>query len=191
MSQVAHADNSDCHAVMEATEAMRLLRLVGLSMETRGWGATGEVAGEDWLEEGAEDDLSTTGLGKGHPENEDELESVVEREPVNGVHSALENCQEGVDNPISQPLGIIARLRSEQSLEGVVGWDGEADGLDEEVGGDVEEDQEEVQGSEAEDDVDLWHIGLLFEVVEGRVFGELTVQLVDVVLRTILEGRHC
>jgi hypothetical protein len=60
MSQLVHADISNWHAVTEATEAMHLLRLVGLSMETRGWGAIGEVAGEDWLEEGAEDNLSTT-----------------------------------------------------------------------------------------------------------------------------------
>jgi hypothetical protein len=45
---------------MEATVAMHLLRLVGLGVEARRWGAVGEVAGEDWLEEGAEDDLSAT-----------------------------------------------------------------------------------------------------------------------------------
>jgi hypothetical protein len=41
--------------------ALHLLRLIGLSVKAGGWGAAGEVAGEDWLEEGAEDDLGTAG----------------------------------------------------------------------------------------------------------------------------------
>ena len=32
------------------------------------------------------------GLGKGHPEDEDELEDVVEWEPVNGAYGTLENA---------------------------------------------------------------------------------------------------
>ena len=71
---------------------------VGLSAEVCGGGAgLGEVAGEDGVEEGAEDDLgaasgvlvlllrgvgreerSLPSLGEGHPEDEDELEGVVE-----------------------------------------------------------------------------------------------------------------
>jgi hypothetical protein len=39
-----------------------LLALVGLGAEVIGGGAGVEVAGEDWLEEGAEDDLSATGV---------------------------------------------------------------------------------------------------------------------------------
>lgn len=39
-------------------------------------------------------------LWKSHPENEDELEDVVEREPVDGVDSRLKNGQEGIDNPV-------------------------------------------------------------------------------------------
>jgi len=109
---------------------MHLLRLIGLSVKASGWGAAGEVAGEDWLEEGAEDDLGTAGLGKSHPENEDELEGVVEWEPVDSADSALENSQEGIDNPVSQPLSVIARLCGEQGLERVIGGDGKADGVD-------------------------------------------------------------
>lgn len=79
-----------------------------------------EVAGEDGLDERAEDDLGTTascqhmhhsfgdvylrGLGKSHPQNEDELEGVVEGEPVNRADSALEHCEEGENDPVCQPL---------------------------------------------------------------------------------------
>lgn len=40
-----------------------------------------EKSGEDRLDEGAEDNLGAVGDGEGHPENEDELEGVVERYP--------------------------------------------------------------------------------------------------------------
>ena len=39
-------------------------------------------------------------LGKSHPKDEDELEGVVEREPVNGVDRRFENGQEGVNDPV-------------------------------------------------------------------------------------------
>ena len=56
--------------------------LVGLVADiTRGGGgraATLEEAGEDWLEDRSEDDLGTVGDGKGHPQDQDELEDVVE-----------------------------------------------------------------------------------------------------------------
>jgi hypothetical protein len=48
-----------------------------------------------------------------------------------------------------QPLGVIGLASAEEGLEGVVGRDDEAGGVDEELSSDVEEDQEEVQGTEA------------------------------------------
>ena len=76
---------------------MGLASLVGLRTELRSGGAgVLEVAREDGLDEGAEDELRASGawvsgcrgsgrengnkpsLGKSHPENEDELEGVVE-----------------------------------------------------------------------------------------------------------------
>lgn len=44
------------------------------------------------------------GLGKSHPQGQDELEGVVEWEPVNGVDGALENGQEAESDPVGQPL---------------------------------------------------------------------------------------
>jgi len=92
---------------------MCLLGLLGLSTQVAGSGAGGEVAGEDGLEKGVEDDLSAASLWQGHPKDEDEFECVVEREPVDGIHGALKNGQEGIDDPIRQPLAIIRRLGGE------------------------------------------------------------------------------
>lgn len=39
-------------------------------------------------------------LGKCHPEDEHELEDVVEGEPVNGVDGGLNDGQEGVGDPV-------------------------------------------------------------------------------------------
>ena len=39
-------------------------------------------------------------LRESHPHNEDELEDVVEREPVDSVDGRLKDGQEGVDDPV-------------------------------------------------------------------------------------------
>ena len=79
--------------------------------------SSGEVASKDWLDEGAEDNLGTAavaisdwivddgiinspGSWEGQPEDKNELEGVVEWEPINGADRTLENCQEGEDNPV-------------------------------------------------------------------------------------------
>lgn len=43
---------------------------------------------------------NTPSLGKGHPEDKDELEDVVEWEPVDSVDGRLNDGQEGVDDPV-------------------------------------------------------------------------------------------
>jgi len=168
---------------------MRLLGLLSGGAEIAGGGAGGEVAGEDGLEEGVEDNLGAGSLGKGHPEDEDELEGIVEGEPVHGVDGTLEDGQESVDDPVGQPLAIIRRLGGEQRLQGVVRGNGKANGVCQEVGTDVEEDHEEVEDTEAKDNIDLGDIGLLLKVVEGWVFGELLIELGDLVLSAVLD-RH-
>ena len=72
-----------------------------------------------------------------------------------------------------QPLAIVSLRAGEQGSERVVCWDGESGGVDKEFAGNVEEDEEEVEGAESEDDVDLWDAGLRLEVVEGGVLAEL------------------
>ena len=121
--------------------------------------------------------IGLLGLWEGHPEDKHKLEGVVEWEPVDGIDGALEEGQEGIHNPVGEPLGVVGLAGSEQCLEGVVGWDGETDGVDQEVGADVEEDEEEVEGAETEHNVDLWHVGLTLEVVQRVIFGELSLVL--------------
>jgi hypothetical protein len=136
------------------------------------------------------------GLGESHPHDEDELEGVVEWEPVSGVDHGLDDGGEGVDDPVlpishqhpthsllsvvsmgigtyGEPLRIIRLAGREDGLHGPVGREHEASGVDEELAGDVEEDEEEVEGAETEHDVDLGDGGLRFEVVERWVLGEL------------------
>lgn len=72
-----------------------------------------------------------------------------------------------------EPLAIIGLATGEEGAERVVGWDGKAGSVDQELAGNVKEDEEEVQGAEAECDVDLGDAGLLLEVVEDGVFAEL------------------
>ena len=70
-------------------------------------------------------------------------------------------------------MGVIGLGLGEESLERVVAGDEEASKVDEELASNVEEDEEEVEGTETEDDVDLRDGALLLEVVEGRVLGQL------------------
>lgn len=58
-------------------------------------------------------------------------------------------------------------------MKRVVCWNGEASSVDQELAGNVKEDEEEVECTKSENDIDLWDAGLLLEVVEGGVFAEL------------------
>ena len=79
-------------------------------------------------------------------------------------------------------LGIINFACTEQSLQGVVTWDKESGKVHKKVAGDVEENKEEVDADETEKGVDLRHRGLLFKVVEHRIFGQLSHSLINTVL---------
>jgi len=148
-----------------------------------------EEAGEDRLQDRPEDDLGTIGHWKGHPQNQDELENVVEGEPVDGINHALENSEEGIDDPVRQPLGIINFAGTEQCFQRIVSWNYESCEVYKKFASNVEEDEEEVQADKAQEGVDLGDIGLSLEIVEGRVLGELLIDLRDLVLGLILE-RH-
>jgi hypothetical protein len=95
-----------------------------------------------------------------------------------------------------QPLGVVDLAGGEKSLEGVVAREDEAGKVDEECTAEVEEDQEEVQAAQAEDHVDLGHAGLLLEIVEHLIFGQLQTNLVSMVPRSeprvdVLAVRQC
>ena len=58
-------------------------------------------------------------------------------------------------------------------MERVVGRECEASCVHEKLAADVEEDEEEVERAETEDDIDLGYGGLLLEVLERWVLGQL------------------
>jgi hypothetical protein len=148
-----------------------------------------EEASENWVEERSEDNLSAISGRKGHPQDQDELEDIVEWEPVDGIDDALEDGKESIDNPVRQPLSIINLATAKPGLERVVPRDDEASEVDEELASDVEEDEEEVESDEAEEDIDLGNVGLLLEIVEDRVLAKFLIDLRDLMLGFVLE-RH-
>jgi len=150
----------------------------------------GEEAREDGLDEGVKQDLGAICHGKSHPENEDEFEDVVEREPVDSIDCTLNDCEESIHDPVGEPLGIVHLARAEKCIQRVVSWDDEACEIHKELSTNIEENQEEVETDKAEEDIDLWNICLLLEIVEGRILGEFLVNLGDLVLSSVLERRH-
>lgn len=70
-------------------------------------------------------------------------------------------------------LSVIGGSGAEQCLDTIVSWNDETSRVDEEFSGNVEEDEEEVDSTETENDVDLGNRGLLFEVVESSILGQL------------------
>jgi len=164
--------------------SIRLASYIGGSVPS-----AAEEAREDGLKEGSEDDLGTVGDRESHPQDENKLEDVVEGEPVDGVDQALKDIQEGVNNPVCQPLCVINLAGAEQGFQRVVTRDDEPGKIYKKLAADVEEDQEEVQSHQAEEDINLGNIGLLLEVVERRVLGKFLIDLGDLVLSSVLE-RH-
>jgi hypothetical protein len=148
-----------------------------------------EEAREDRLNEGSEDDLGTASDWEGHPEDQDKLEYIVEWEPVDSIDQALKNGEEGINDPVCQPLSVIDLASTEERIQRIVSWDYETGKVDQEFTPNVKEDEEEVEPDESEEDIDLGNAGLFLEVVEDRIFRELLVELRDLVLSLILE-RH-
>lgn len=72
-----------------------------------------------------------------------------------------------------QPLGVVLLVRSEQGIDGVVARDNETGKVGQELTTEVEDDEEEVEGGDADDGVRLGDVGLLLEVVQGGVLGQL------------------
>ena len=87
-------------------------------------------------------------------------------------------------------LGIVHFACTEQSFKGVVPWDKESGKVHKKVSGDVKEDKEEVDADETEKGVDFRHRGLLFEIVEHGILGQLFHSLINTVLaRDDVSGR--
>lgn len=164
---------------------------IGLGAEIRGSRPrVGEVLGEDRVESITEQQLGTTKLGKSEPHDESELEEVVKREPVGEVQSALKDGQESEADPVGEPLRVVSLANSEESLQGIVGWDDKTSKVGEELASKVEEDQEEIQEADTADNINLGDICLLLKVYEHRIFAKLFIELRDMSLNLILESHY-
>jgi len=167
-----------------------LCRGVSLRSEiSRCRAGAGEEPSEDWLDDGSEDNLGAIGHWKSHPQDEDELEDIVEWEPVDSVDQAFKDIQEGVNNPVCQPLSVVDLVRTEKSVQGIVAGKDKTGEVNEEFTSDVEEHQEEVEAGQAEYCVDLGDAGLPLKVIQYLVLRQLLVELRDLVLCLILK-RH-
>jgi hypothetical protein len=121
--------------------------------------------------------FSLLGLRKSEPEDKCKLEDVVEGEPVRGTDCALDDSEESVNNPVSQPLSVISLSSREEGVKGVVGGENEASEVDEQLTGNIKEDQEGVDTAQTKDNVDLGDRGLALKVVKDRVLGELYTEI--------------
>jgi hypothetical protein len=74
-----HALSSNQSQAVHTCPLLALGSGVGFRTEISGSGpALREEAGEDWLNEGSEHDLSAIGLRESHPQDKDEFECVIE-----------------------------------------------------------------------------------------------------------------
>lgn len=179
------------HGFERASCLVGLVEALGLGTESGSSrsAASSEVLGEHGGHEGVEDDLSAAEHGQGEPQEEHKLEDEVEGEPVDNVDEALDDSEEGEHDPVGQPLGVIIGVVREERIDGIVAGDDETGEVGEKLSAKVEDDEEEVQGAEADGTVRLGNVGGLFNVVQDGVLGKLAVELTKVVLDTVL-GRH-
>lgn len=70
-------------------------------------------------------------------------------------------------------LSVIGSTRREQCLERVVTRDEETSKVNQELAGDVEEDQEEVDTDQTQDRIHLGDVGLALQVAQDGVLGKL------------------
>lgn len=169
-----------------------LVKAVSLGTEARGGRARMlEVSADGRGQERSENELGTPEGREREPEEEDELEDKVKGEPVDDLDEALDHSEQSENDPISQPLSIILLVVAKQRTERVVGRNNEASKVGKKLTAEVEDDEEEVKSSDTDDGVGLGNTSLLLKVVEGGVFGKLTVELTKVLLSLVLSGHCC
>lgn len=156
---------------------------------TAGGGGGGELVdfGFGLVEEGAEsgvvDFLGSSELRQHQPQGGEKLDgevmrNVVEHHPQRGRFNVV---QESEDDPVTQPLRIIPRLRGFQSVNGEVRREGPTDEVGDGLGEteEVEEDEEGEDNSKPNHSISLGDVRPRFEVVEEAEFGELPIQSIQ------------
>lgn len=75
----------------------------------------------------------------------------------------------------SQPLRVVILVIGEESIQRIVARQDKASKVCEELATEVEDDEEKVQGGQADDCVRLGNTSALLKVVQGGVLGQLEV----------------
>jgi len=114
---VGICDQSSCSS---RHNLLSLVKGISLGAETSRSAGALEVSAEGRDNEGSENDLSATESREGQPQQEDELEDEVEGEPVDNAEEALSDGEEGKNNPVGQPLGIVLLGLGEQGAQRIV-----------------------------------------------------------------------
>ena len=84
-------------------------------------------------------------------------------------------------------MSIICLAGTEQGVQRIVAGNDKARKVHEELASNVEEDEEEVEGQEAEENVDFGNAGLLFEVLGRRILAKLLVDGTNVMVGCVLK----
>jgi len=134
--------------------------------------------------------LSAIGEWKSEPKDKDELEGVVEWEPIDGANSTLKDSEESKDDPICKPLSVVGLADAKKGLKRVVSRNHKPSNVGKKLAPNIEKDEEEVGCNNTKENIDLRNVGLLLEVVKDRILGKLLINLGDVALSFVLERRH-
>lgn len=144
---------------------------VDLAPEAGGSGEAGalEVLGNKRSKEVTEEKVTTTGLGKTGPGENEQLGGIPEGDPVGHAEERLKHAKEAKEHPVGNPLGVIGPGAGEKSMHGVVARDNESSKVGEALSSKVEDNEEEVEDSNATDDISLGGPSLLLKVHQDRV----------------------
>jgi hypothetical protein len=114
-------------------------------------------------------------LRKLEPEDERGLEDKVEWQVVqnDAECKCFNEVERSEDGPIGQPLNVILDTRRFDGLEGEIGRKAPANQVGDGEGRSVDEDKEDCKDCDTENRGGLWNLGLLLELDESRVLGEL------------------
>lgn len=147
-----------------------------------------EVFCEKWGDEASEKNLSTHGLGKTTPDDNEELSSEVEWDPVGDAEEGLEDGEECKYHPVGDPLGTLELSVGEEGTQAVVAWNDEPGQVGQGLAAEVEGNKEKVKSDKTTDNIGFWCSSLLFQVDQKRVLGQLLIKLRDIVVDLILVG---
>jgi len=144
---------------------------------------------EEGQDDAVVDHAGPVGLERGHaPDEEETLAEPVEGDPANQeVGEELEEGEEGEDNPVGQPLGVVLLHLGLQRLDGGISRVDKPDHVTQQLRPVPKHEPEGDDGDHAVRDVQPLHPGLVLQELQSvRHLSWLVQQL----LQLVLIGRH-